>query len=113
MTTPSQCTCASCASCSERTSPIATVPRATATDLRHLSHRFGPFGSACVELAFHEQRYSPAASLLGYARKSWGSQDTQRRCAELLAELQAVPHAEMLERLLAEGEALDEKRCVR
>ena len=26
-------------------------------------HRFGQFGNAFVELAFHEQRYSPAASL--------------------------------------------------
>ena len=33
-------------------------------------HRFGQFGNAFVELAFHEQRYSPAASLLGYARTS-------------------------------------------
>ena len=47
--------------------------------------------------------------LLGYARKSWGRQSTQRRCAELLAALETVLDAETLERLLAEGEALDEE----
>ena len=72
-------------------------------------HRFGQFGNAFVELAFHEQRYSPAATLLGYARKSWGRPDTQRRCAELLAALETVLDAETLERLLAEGKALDEE----
>ena len=71
--------------------------------------RFGQFGNAFVELAFHEQRYSSAASLLGYARKSWGRPDTQRRCAELLAALETVLDAETLERLLAKGKALDEE----
>ena len=40
---------------------------------------------------------------------SWGRQDTQRRCAELLAALETVLDAETLERLLAEGKALDEE----
>jgi hypothetical protein len=34
--------------------------------------RLGQFANAFVELAIHEQRYQSAASLLGYARKSWG-----------------------------------------
>jgi predicted ATPase/class 3 adenylate cyclase len=72
-------------------------------------HRFGQFGSVLVELALHEQRYSRAASLLGYARAAWGRQNTQRRCAELLAALEAVLDAETLERLLAKGNALDEE----
>ena len=37
--------------------------------------RLGQFGNAFVELAFHEQRHSSAASLLGYAREAWGRQD--------------------------------------
>ena len=72
-------------------------------------HRLGQFGNAYVELAFHEQRYSSAASLLGYARAAWWRPDTQRRCAELLAALETVLDAETLERLLAEGKALDEE----
>jgi len=71
--------------------------------------RLGQFGNAFVELAFGEQRYSPAVSLLGYARKSWGRTGTQRRCAELLAALETVLDAQTLERLLARGEALDEE----
>jgi predicted ATPase/class 3 adenylate cyclase len=71
-------------------------------------HRFGQCASAYVELAFHEQRHSSAATLLGYARVSWGP-DTQRRCAELLAELEAVLDAETLGRLLAKGETIDEE----
>jgi len=71
-------------------------------------HRLGQFGHVLVELAFHEQRYSSSASLLGYARKSWGRQYTQRLCAELLAALEPVLDAESLERQLAAGEALDE-----
>jgi len=71
--------------------------------------RLGQFGNAFVELALHEQRYSPAASLLGYARAAWWRPDTQRRCAELLAALETVLDAETLERLLAEGKALDEE----
>jgi predicted ATPase/class 3 adenylate cyclase len=72
-------------------------------------HRFGQCGSAYVELAFHEQRYRAAASLLGYTRKSWERPYTQRRCAELLAALETVLDAETLERLLAEGKALGEE----
>jgi hypothetical protein len=72
-------------------------------------HRLGQCGDAFVELAFHERRYLSAASLLGYARAAWGRQDTQRRSAELLAELEAVLDAETLERLLAKGKALDEE----
>ena len=72
-------------------------------------HRFGQCGNAFVELAFHEQRHLSAASLLGYARKSWMRPYTQRRCAELLAALQTVLDGETLERVLAEGEALDEE----
>ena len=71
--------------------------------------RLGQFGSAFVELALHEQRYSPAANLLGYARAAWGRPDTQRRCAELLAALETVLDAQTLERLLAEGKALDKE----
>ena len=71
--------------------------------------RLGQFGNAFVELALHEQRYSPAASLLGYARAAWWRPDTERRCAELLAALETVLDAETLERLLAEGKALDEE----
>jgi predicted ATPase/class 3 adenylate cyclase len=71
--------------------------------------RLGQFGNALVELALHEQRYSPAASLLGYARAAWWRPDTQRRCAELLAALENVLDAETLERLLADGKALDEE----
>jgi predicted ATPase/class 3 adenylate cyclase/DNA-binding winged helix-turn-helix (wHTH) protein len=72
-------------------------------------HRFGQCACAYVELALHEQRRSSAATLLGYARaEGWGA-DTKRRCAELLAELEAVLDAETLGRLLAEGEALDEE----
>ena len=71
--------------------------------------RLGQFGNACVELAFHEQRHSSAASLLGYAREAWSRQELQRRCAELLAELETVLDAETLERLLAKGKALDEE----
>jgi hypothetical protein len=71
--------------------------------------RLGQFGNACVELAFYEQRYWAAASLLGYARKSWGRQDAQRRSAELLAALETVLDAETLERLLAKGKAFDEE----
>ena len=71
--------------------------------------RFGQCANAYVELALHEQRHSSAATLLGYARAAgWGT-DVQRRCAELLAELEAVLDAETLERLLAKGEALDEE----
>jgi predicted ATPase/class 3 adenylate cyclase len=69
----------------------------------------GQFGNAFVELAVHEQRYSPAASLLGYAREAWGRQDIPRQCAELLAELQTVLDAETLERGLARGKVLDEE----
>jgi len=69
----------------------------------------GQFGNAFVELAVHEQRYSPAASLLGYARAAWGRQDIPRQCAELLAELQTVLDAETLERELARGKVLDEE----
>ena len=72
-------------------------------------HRFGQCSHIFAELAFHEQRYSPAASLLGYARAAWWRPDTQRRCAELLAALEAVLDTETLERLLAEGNALDEE----
>ena len=50
---------------------------------------------------------------LAPARAAWWRPDTQRRCAELLAALEAVLDTETLERLLAEGNALDEKRCVR
>ncbi len=72
-------------------------------------HRFGQCGSAYVELAFHEQRHSSAATLLGYARAAgWGT-DQRRRCAELLAELETVLDAETLDRLLARGKALDEE----
>jgi hypothetical protein len=72
-------------------------------------HRFGQCGSAYVELAFHEQRHSSAATLLGYARAAgWGT-DQKRRCAELLAELETVLDAQTLDRLLARGEALDEE----
>ena len=71
--------------------------------------RLGQFGNAYVELAFHEQRYSAAASLLGYTRKSWGRPYTQRRSAELLAALETVLDAKTLERLLAKGKALDEE----
>ena len=69
----------------------------------------GQFGNAFVELAFHEQRHSSAASLLGYARAAWRRQHSQRRSAELLAALEAVLDAETLERLLAKGKALDEE----
>jgi predicted ATPase/class 3 adenylate cyclase/DNA-binding winged helix-turn-helix (wHTH) protein len=72
-------------------------------------HRLGPFGNTYVELAFHEKRYSAAASLLGYARTAWCRPDAQRRCAELLTELETVLDTETLERLLAEGNALDEE----
>jgi predicted ATPase len=72
-------------------------------------HRFGQCSHVFVELAFHEQRYSPAASLLGYARAAWWRPDTQRRSAELLAALETVLDTETLERLLAEGKALDEE----
>jgi hypothetical protein len=72
-------------------------------------HRLGPFGNTYVELAFHEKRYSAAASLLGYARAAWCRPDAQRRCAELLTELETVLDTETLERLLAEGNALDEE----
>ena len=73
-------------------------------------HRFGQFGNAFVELAFHEQRYSSAATLARLrARSRGGATDTQRRCAELLAALETVLDAETLERLLAKGEALDEE----
>ena len=72
-------------------------------------HSFGQCGHVFVELAFHEQRYSPAASLLGYARAAWWRPDTQRRSAELLAALETVLDTETLERLLAEGKALDEE----
>jgi len=72
-------------------------------------HRFGQCSCGYVEVAFHEQRHSSAAILLGYARVAgWGA-DVQRRCAELLAELETVLDAEALERLLAKGEALDEE----
>jgi hypothetical protein len=72
-------------------------------------HRFGQCGDACVELAFHEQRHSSAATLLGYARAAgWGA-DQRRRSAELLAELETVLDAETLDRLLARGKALDEE----
>jgi predicted ATPase len=72
-------------------------------------HRFGQCGCAYVELAFHEQRHSSAATLLGYARAAgWGT-DQRRRCAELFAELETVLDAETLDRLLARGEALDEE----
>jgi hypothetical protein len=72
-------------------------------------HRLGQCGEAFVELAFHEQRHSSAASLLGYARAAWWRPDTQRRCAELLAALETVLDAETLQRLLAKGKALDEE----
>ncbi len=72
-------------------------------------YRFGQCGSAYVELAFHEQRHSSAATLLGYARAAGWGLDVQRRCAELLAELETVLDAETLDRLLARGEALDEE----
>ncbi len=72
-------------------------------------HRLGQCGDAFVELAFHEQRHSSAASLLGYARAAWWRPDTQRRCAELLAALETVLDAETLQRLLAKGKALDEE----
>jgi hypothetical protein len=72
-------------------------------------HRFGQCGCAYVELAFHEQRHSSAATLLGYARTAGWGPDIQRRCAELLAELETVLDAETLERLLAKGKALDEE----
>ena len=42
------------------------------------------------------------------ARGGWGA-DLQRRCTELLAELETVLDAETLERLLAKGKALDEE----
>jgi predicted ATPase/DNA-binding winged helix-turn-helix (wHTH) protein len=71
--------------------------------------RLGQFGNAFVELALHEHRYPPAARLLGYARAAWWRPDTQRQCAELLAALEAVLDAEALQRLLAEGKALDEE----
>jgi predicted ATPase/DNA-binding winged helix-turn-helix (wHTH) protein len=72
-------------------------------------HRFGNFANAFVELAFHEQRHSSAATLLGYARaKGWGA-DLQRRCVELLAQLETVLDEETLERLLAIGKVLDEE----
>ena len=72
-------------------------------------HSFGSFGNAFVELAFHEQRHSSAATLLGYARaKGWGA-DLQRRCVELLAQLETVLDEETLERLLAIGKVLDEE----
>jgi hypothetical protein len=70
---------------------------------------FGSFGNAFVELALHEQRHASAASLLGYARAAWGRPQTQRRSAELLAALEGVLDAETLERLLANGKALDEE----
>ena len=72
-------------------------------------HRLDPFGNTYVELAFHEKRYSAAASLLGYARAAWCRPDAQRRCAELLTELETVLDAETLERLLADGKGLDEE----
>ena len=72
-------------------------------------HRFGQCGDAFVELAFHERRYSQAARLLGYARKSWWRPEAQRRCAELLAALETVLDTETLERQLADGKALDEE----
>jgi predicted ATPase/class 3 adenylate cyclase/DNA-binding winged helix-turn-helix (wHTH) protein len=72
-------------------------------------HRLGPFGNTYVELAFHEKRYSAAASLLGYARAAWCRPHAQRRCAELLTELEIVLDAETLERLLADGKGLDEE----
>ena len=40
-------------------------------------HRFGQCGDAFVELAFHDRRYSQAARLLGYARKSWWRPETE------------------------------------
>jgi len=72
-------------------------------------HRFGQCGDVFVELAFHEQRHSSAASLLGYARAAWWRPDSQRRSAELLAALEAVLDTETLERQLANGKALDEE----
>jgi hypothetical protein len=74
---------------------------------------FGQFGNAFVELAFHEQRYSPAARLLGYARATWCRPDTQPRCAELLAALEAVLDPESLERWLPAARRLTKKPCVR
>jgi class 3 adenylate cyclase len=71
--------------------------------------RLGNFGNTFVELALQEQRFSAAASLLGYAREAWRRQSTQRRSAELLAELETVLDAETLDRLLARGKALDEE----
>jgi hypothetical protein len=72
-------------------------------------HRLGYFGDTYVELALQEQRYPAAASLLGYARRAWNRQHQQRRCAELLVALEAVLDAETLDRLVAEGKALDEE----
>jgi len=71
--------------------------------------RFRQFGHVFVELAFQEQRYSPAATLLGYARQSGGRPDTQRRCAELFAALETPLDTETLERQLTKGTALDEE----
>jgi predicted ATPase/class 3 adenylate cyclase len=71
--------------------------------------RFGQFGHAFVELALHEQRYSSAATLLGHAQVAWRRPDTQRRCAELLAELGTVLDAVTLENLLVKGNALSEE----
>jgi predicted ATPase/class 3 adenylate cyclase/DNA-binding winged helix-turn-helix (wHTH) protein len=72
-------------------------------------HRFGQFANVFVELALSERRYSQAARLLGYARKSWWRPETERRCAELLAALETVLDPKTLERLLADGKALDEE----
>ena len=72
-------------------------------------HRLGNFGDTFVELALQEQRYTAAASLLGYAHGAWRRQQQQRRCAELLVALEAVLDTETLDRSLAQGKALDEE----
>ena len=76
-------------------------------------HFLSQFGNVFVELAFHEQRFSPAASLLGYARATWWRPDSQRRSTELLAALKTVLDTETLERLLAGGKSSTKRRCVR
>ena len=55
----------------------------------------------------HEQRHS-SATLLGYARAAGWGPDIQRRCAELLAQLETILGAETLDCLLTKGKALDE-----
>lgn len=75
------------------------------------------FAGLYVQLALRERRYVAAARLIGFADKAWRhlgrlTRFSREMCAIACAKLEEQMDAQMLERLVAEGELMDEEAMI-